>query len=203
MIIPTWFFVYFLALIVVMVLGLVVCIKKYEGYSILEKEVSHLGSTENKNGKFFNSIYIIFGLSLLLLFYFLFNAGLFNFTTFIFFSLGGISIFFVGIFPKNFIGTFPEHILTPHHLFAEIAFSSFFVGSILFIHLILDSAICLWMIIPSILAIIAGGIFFYITLFYETRKIRKRALLKNFCFWEWMFFLTILLEIIFMFILLL
>jgi hypothetical membrane protein len=202
MIIPTWFFVYFSALTVLTVIGLVVCIKKYEGYSILEKEVSHLGSKENKNGRLFNSIYILFGLSLLLLFYFLFNAGLFNLTTFIFFSLGGISIFFIGIFPKNFIGTFPESILTPHHLFAEIAFGSFYTGSILFLHLILDSEICLWMIIPSILVIIAGGIFFYITLFYETKKIRKRALLKNFCFWEWMLFLAVLLEIICMFILL-
>jgi hypothetical membrane protein len=194
MIISAWFFIYFIALIIFMVISLTICIRKVKGYSILKKEISKLGHVKEKSSRIFNSVYIVFGLSLLLLFYFLFNANFFNFITFLFFFIGGFFVFLAGVFPENFS--------LVHQIVSGISFVGFATGSVLFFNIILDSGKYLWMIIPSILIIISSAFFLYTCLFYEIRKVRKLELLNNFCFWEWMLVLSILLEIIGMFILL-
>ncbi len=194
--VPLWFVIFYPVAVAIFLFMLFFSISRYKKYSIFTRIVSDLGRKNTLSCKIYNRAIVFYSIINLAIIYFLFVYFNQHFA-FNIYSLIGLIFFAISSIFGIILGFVPEEDGKKgdkHDLLAGIMFFEYMLGSLMLVYPFIISK--LFWIMPFTLLSLVMFIFFFIASLkswpYVLSNVRN-PIIKNICFWEWMFVIYMIL----------
>jgi hypothetical membrane protein len=193
---PLWFTIFYPVAVAIFLVLLYLSMRLYKGYSIFTRIVSDLGRRNTLSCKIFNKAIVFYSIINLTIAYFLFIYLNQHFAWSIYALIGLILLVITSIFGVV-VGFVPEENGKKgrtHDIMAAILFIAYMVGALFLIYPFIISKL-FWILPFTLLSIVLSIFLFNATLKswpYVISDVR-RPIMKNVCFWEWLFFISMML----------